>query len=469
MSSMFFGCSLLKDLSTFEQINTSNITNMSFLFSLCSKLDLSFLKKWDTSNVTDMSFMFSGCFQLKDLNDLQLNTKNAKYMNGMLAGCLSLNRADKLDLSNAINMSQIFSCCKSLNFLLINNDIGNSKFPKLKDISGMFSNLDSFSDKSIKDISEWKTGNIINMNYLFSFLNNLEKIENLKLDTLNVIDISFLFKGCKKLTSISNININTSNLIDMEGFFEGCSSLKDIKGISNINIKNVKYINSMFENCEKLYSLPDLNWDTSNIIDMNSLFKSCVELTSLKGLYHWNTFNVTNMSNMFNNCKCLSNLSPLKNWDTGNVRDMSSMFSNCKISSLSQISNWNVKNVTNMSSMFEEYFLEYLGSPNVLDFVGYLAKPLLNPFSSTFFPPFYLPSPCNHYLSDLTGLEKWDTSNVKDMKYMFSGCIKISSLSPISHWNIEKAHLSFIFHGISKDLQIPPNFQKKGFILNGFL
>ena len=49
--------------------------------------------------------MFSGCFQLKDINDLKLNTKNSKFMNGMFAGCLSLIRADKLDLSNAINMS----------------------------------------------------------------------------------------------------------------------------------------------------------------------------------------------------------------------------------------------------------------------------------------------------------------------------------------------------------------------------
>ena len=61
MSSAFFGCTLLDSLYTLKEINTSNVTNMSFLFSLCSKLDLSFINNWDTSNVTDMSFMFSGC------------------------------------------------------------------------------------------------------------------------------------------------------------------------------------------------------------------------------------------------------------------------------------------------------------------------------------------------------------------------------------------------------------------------
>ena len=131
---------------------------------------------------------------------------------------------------------------------------------------------------------------------------------------------------------------------------------------------------------------------------------------------------------MFENCKCLSNLSPFKNWNTGNVRDMSSMFSKCKIASLSLLSNWNTKNVINMNSMMS-----------------------LSSNSSSY-----------HYLSDLSGLEKWDTSNVKDMSYMFSDCIKITSLSPISQWNIEQAEVNGIFKGITGHLQIPSNFQKKG-------
>ena len=483
MSSMFFGCSLLRNLSTFEQIDTRNVTNMSFLFSLCSKLDLSFIKNWDTSNVTDMSYMFSGCLKLKNFLDSKLNTKNVKYLNGMFTGCLSLISIDKFDLSNAINMSQIFSGCKSIHPDYIINNICSSELLNLKDISGMFSNLNTF--KSIGDISKCKTKNIINMSYLFSFMDNLEKIENLILDTTNAIDISNLFNGCKKLTSISNVNLDTSKVIDMSGLFEGCSSLKNIKGLSNINTKNVKYINSMFENCEKLSSLPKLNWDTFNIIDMNSLFKSCTELTSVKTLSKWNTenvqnmsklfsncknlssfnefdkwntSNVTDMSSMFENCKCLSNLSPFKNWNTGNVRDMSSMFSKCKIISLSPISNWNTKNVINMRSMFSEIsFLEYIvlkGPSNLLLASFPIVGTTLMSLSSG--------SSSYHYLSDLSGLEKWDTSNVKDMSYMFSDCVKIASLSPISQWNIEQAEVNGIFQGITEHLQIPSNFQKKG-------
>ena len=413
MSSAFFGCTLLDSLYTFKEINTSNVTNMSFLFSLCSKLDLSFINNWDTSNVTDMSFMFSGCcnnfnnFSFGDkkkfsfdgtgaaaivpyfvnffnrdskISDednsiyINLNTKKVVNMSGMFSGCLSLKNLNSIDFSSAKNISQMFSGCKSL-ILKYNNKYLD--FSNAKDISGMFSNC-----SSLKALFNWNIQNVINANYLFSFCDSLEKIDELKMNTSNIIYMSNLFQGCDKLNSIIKLNIDTSNVIDMSGMFKKCSSLIDISGISNFDTKNVKYINSMFDSCKKLKSLPNLNWNTNNIVDMSCLFKFCSQLNSTKeiskfntenvknmsqmfyrceklssldGLKHWNTKNVTDMSYMFNFCYSLSDFSPLKNWNTGNIKNMSSMFSFCKISTLSSFSNWNTKNVTNMNSMFKQH------------------------------------------------------------------------------------------------------------------
>ena len=44
-------------------------------------------------------------------------------------------------------------------------------------------------------------------------------------------------------------------------------------------------------------------------------------------------------------------------------------------------------------------------------------------------------------LSNLSGLEKWETSSVEDMKDMFFNCSKIKTFSPLSNWNIEKANI----------------------------
>ena len=61
MSYMFQGCSSLKDINL-SNFNTSNVTNMSWMFNGCELLSsLPDISKWNTSNVTEMSRMFDGC------------------------------------------------------------------------------------------------------------------------------------------------------------------------------------------------------------------------------------------------------------------------------------------------------------------------------------------------------------------------------------------------------------------------
>ena len=59
---MFYQCLSLTCLPDISKLNTSNVTNMSYMFSGCSSLSsLPDISKWNTSNVTDMSWMFYGC------------------------------------------------------------------------------------------------------------------------------------------------------------------------------------------------------------------------------------------------------------------------------------------------------------------------------------------------------------------------------------------------------------------------
>ena len=51
----------LKSIEGLEHINTSQVTDMSYMFSGCSSLTSLDLSSFDTSKVTDMSYMFSGC------------------------------------------------------------------------------------------------------------------------------------------------------------------------------------------------------------------------------------------------------------------------------------------------------------------------------------------------------------------------------------------------------------------------
>ena len=128
MSYMFYSCGRYSQVFTLDlgnNFDTSNVTNMSYMFYSCGNesavftLDLG--EKFDTSNVTDMHYMFSSCgvcsqvFTL-DLGD-KFNTSKVTDMKEMFRSCgsasklFTLNLGDKFDTSNVADMRLMFHGC----------------------------------------------------------------------------------------------------------------------------------------------------------------------------------------------------------------------------------------------------------------------------------------------------------------------------------------------------------------------
>ena len=75
MSRMFSGDEAYEEsngLTYLPKLNTSNVTNMSRMFMLCKKLTS--IPALDTSKVTDMSGMFSRCFNLEEIHMTGMKT-----------------------------------------------------------------------------------------------------------------------------------------------------------------------------------------------------------------------------------------------------------------------------------------------------------------------------------------------------------------------------------------------------------
>ena len=89
MEFMFAGCEELEklDLSSF---NTSKVEDMSSMFAWCRNLAELDLSTFDTSNVTDMDAMFSGCSNLTSLDLSSFDTSNVHICEGMFDDCLKL-------------------------------------------------------------------------------------------------------------------------------------------------------------------------------------------------------------------------------------------------------------------------------------------------------------------------------------------------------------------------------------------
>ena len=178
------------NLEELPQINTSNVTNMSFLFSYnkATTLDLS---GFDTSNVTDVNYMFNGCENLIEIPYFDMS--NIQHVNEMFQNCQALITIPKLNW-------------KSVNRIGSADDYNSTLFylsEKIKNIGG-FENLGMAFD----------TNQSANYNrYTLSFQNGWNQ---------------FL----TSLTHESLMNI-INNLYDIKT--KGCNAQKLILGTTNIN------------------------------------------------------------------------------------------------------------------------------------------------------------------------------------------------------------------------------------------
>ena len=85
--------SMLSDVEEirFVNIDTSNVTDMSYMFCFCRSLESLDISSFDTHSVTGMSAMFVGCNELKTIFvENGFSTKNLKHGNDMFSNCTSL-------------------------------------------------------------------------------------------------------------------------------------------------------------------------------------------------------------------------------------------------------------------------------------------------------------------------------------------------------------------------------------------
>ena len=250
-------------------------------------------------------------------------------------------------------------------------------------------------------------------------LKGIEKITN----------IEYMFEECECLYDIPDIqNWNTEKIIKMNRLFSGCKSIKKIPDISCFNTRNVIDIGDMFSGCESLNNIPDISkWNTKYIYNMAGLFYNCKSLVELPNISKWKIKKVNNMKAMFYNCSSLKNIPDISKWDIQNCINISNIFWGCKLLKyLPPISIWNTGKIKDMNGIF--YNCESLlnlpeiskwNTSNVINFRGMFQG-------------------CQS-LTSFPDISKWDTQNVKDMSEIFSGCTKLSELPNISRWNTMNA------------------------------
>ena len=106
----FQGFENLKQIEGIENLNTANVTDMSYMFKNCSNLAKLDVAHFNTAKVTTMNSMFTRCSNLAELDLTHFNTANVTNMYEMFNGCSNLVKLDVTNFNTAkvTNMFVIF-------------------------------------------------------------------------------------------------------------------------------------------------------------------------------------------------------------------------------------------------------------------------------------------------------------------------------------------------------------------------
>lgn len=153
-----------------QDFDTSNVTNMGYMFGYVSEVTIMDLRHFDVSKVTNMSYMFYDCSKVETINIDGWETSSLTNMQGMFASTSKLKSIDltQINTSNVTSMYFTFS---------------RTGLPVI-------------------DITFWKTSNVTTMQKMFDGAQTTE-INMAYLDVTAVNGFVNLFNKCTNLIKVN--------------------------------------------------------------------------------------------------------------------------------------------------------------------------------------------------------------------------------------------------------------------------
>ena len=374
------------DTSTF---NTSNVTNMSFMFAHANDLEELDVSIFDTSNVTNMSYMFNSASSLKNIDVSRFDTSNVTNMIYMFENASSLEKIDlsSFDVSKAYFNNQIEGLLMDTGSLEsanldgwdlssaniaedINNVRGKSIFLRssVKNISCKNWKLPEDFDNWINrwqninvesiDVTGWDLSLTNNLSYLFANTQGkLKEIIGLDTwDTSHVTNMERMFHSVG-MEELDLSTFNTSNVTNATYMIVYCPNLKKVN-LSNWNIRKmgVRGLNVIFQG-SPVETLILKNWvlpeSASHLFASNVLATTDVNIDKTIDVTGWDLSQTNNLTSVFGNRGDIKEIKGLNTWDTSNITNMSLMFYVSTGLQSIDLSSFDISNVNNISNMFD--------------------------------------------------------------------------------------------------------------------
>lgn len=303
---------------------------------------------------------------------------------------------------------------------------------------------------------------VTDLNGLFQDCRNLVRAPEIKW-TARVSTAAQMFYGCERLAFVPEFD--TSGIQNMTRMFYGCSNLTFVPPLRMFNATTTTY---MFANCTALEEVQAM--DTSAVKDMSYMFYNCASLRKAPQIH---AFSATNLAGMFQACMSLEEVPDM--YVNPGVTSMWAMFKDCTMLTDGKVRVFGKPDYT--GPMTEGSGLTrnplYEGNLPVLRLVeeptGYAGQLQLRralsahglshgrvtsiPFdidcsetesiAGLFMDCTSMRTAPNLTLRDEDGVTVADTSNVKNMSYLFANCTSLTSVPPINTNSVETMEAMF--------------------------
>ena len=448
----FYYMQNLESITGLNYLNTSEVTNMDWMFLGCGKLTSLDFSSFNTSKVTSMYHMFDGCVKLQTI-----------YV------------GSGWSTAAVTSSSEMFNFCPRLvGGQGTTWDIDNPKDKTYAHIDGGPSNPGYFT--------EWKEAYACYTpsNTTLTFYYDTQRSSR----TGTTFDLNTGDNVVGWETNVTKVVFDPSfasaRPTSTYGWFYDMTNLQTITGIEYLNTSEVTNMGHMFNGCIELTSLDLSSFNTSKVTHMHQMFQFCYELTSLD-LSNFNTAKVTDIHYMLDYCTNLRTIYVGDGWSTAAVTNSTSMFRNCTSLVGGQGTTYDANHIDKAYAHIDGgpsnpgYFTEwkeayacYTPSNTTLTF--YYDKLRSSRTGTTydlntgnnwpdwytdgtnasvtkvvFDPSFANARPTTTYdwfyymqnLQSITGISYLNTSEVTSMAYMFCNCSILTSLD-VSHFNTSK-------------------------------
>ncbi len=453
----FYDMTNLQSITGMSYLNTSEVTNMAYMFMWCTSLTSLDVSRFNTSKVTSMRSMFKYCTRLTSLDLGSFNTSKVNSMYNMFYDCDYLQTiyvGNDWSTAAVTESSDMFTNC----FNLVG---GKGTTYDANHIDKAYAHIDG-GPSNPGYFTEWKeayacyTPSNTTLTFYYDNQRSSRTGTIYDLNTGNT-DVAWDTDGTN--ASVTKVVFDPSfagaRPTTTYDWFYDMTNLQSITGLSYLNTSEVTNMGHMFNSCYRLTSLDLSGFNTSRVTTMNCMIFDCRNLQTIYVGTGWSTTAVTNSDNMFSYSTSLVG-GQGTTYSSSNPKDKTYAHIDGGTSNPGYFTEWKeayacyTPSNTTLTFYYDNQRSSRTGTTYDLNEGRYdtgwdtdgtnasVTKVVFDPSFAGARPT----TTCDWFfnmqnLQSITGMEYLNTSEVIYMNWMFYNCNKLTSLD-VSHFNTSK-------------------------------